>query len=108
MQSVKLIKIIEKMHLKNLTPEIDISNILITQSDINRPALQLAGFFEHFDTDRVQVIGYVEYTYLQQLESARKTVICNKLLGSHIPCIVYCRSLEPEMCIRDSFIGHVF
>ena len=36
--------------------------------DINRPALQLAGFFDHFDCERIQLIGYVEYTYLQTLE----------------------------------------
>lgn len=40
--------------------------------DINRPALQLSGYFDHFDSDRVQVIGYVEYTYLQTLEEAKR------------------------------------
>ena len=43
MASVSLLKIIEKMKLENLTPEIDLSGIKITQPDINRPALQLAG-----------------------------------------------------------------
>ena len=54
MASVKLESIIEKMKLENLTPDIDISKIKITQPDINRPALQLAGYFEHFEATRLQ------------------------------------------------------
>ena len=61
MASVKLEQIVEKMKLQNLTPEIDISEIKITQPDINRPALQIAGYFEHFDATRLQIIGFVEY-----------------------------------------------
>ena len=75
MQAVSLSKILEKMELVNLTPEIDVSKIKIEQTDINRPALQLTGFFEHFPTDRVQVIGYVEYTYLEEMENKRKKFI---------------------------------
>ena len=62
MASVLLTQIEEKMKLQNLTPEIDISKIKITQPDINRPALQMAGYFEHFDATRLQIIGFVEYT----------------------------------------------
>ena len=62
--SVALKDLVEKMKLKNLTPDIDMEDRKITVPDVNRPALQLTGFFEHFDSERVQVIGYVEYTYL--------------------------------------------
>ena len=65
MASVKLESIIEKMKLENLTPDIDISKIKITQPDINRPALQLAGYFEHFEATRLQIIGFVEYSYIE-------------------------------------------
>lgn len=96
MQSVKLSKVIEKMELTNLTPEIDISDICVTQTDINRPALQLAGFFEHFPSDRVQVIGFVEYTYLERLEIEKKKDVYNKIMESKIPCLIYCRDLRPD------------
>ena len=46
MESIALTRLIEKMKLENLTPELDISKIKITQPDINRPALQVAGYFE--------------------------------------------------------------
>lgn len=96
MGSVALSKLIDKMKLKNLTPNIPIETIKITQPDINRPALQLAGFFEHFEATRVQIIGFVEYTYLQSLEPERKREVYEQLLSHEIPCIVFCRDLEPD------------
>lgn len=101
MQSVELNKIVEKLHLKNLTPDISLDSTKVTQPDINRPALQLAGFFDHFDEERVQVIGYVEFTYLESLERDRKVEMYNKLLSSKIPCIVYSRNLEPDNDILE-------
>ena len=62
MESVALKRVVEKMELENLTPDIEIRGIRVTQSDVNRPALQMTGFFEHFDATRLQVIGFVEYT----------------------------------------------
>ena len=53
-----------KMKLENLTPEIDVRGIRITQPDINRPALQMTGYFEHFEATRLQIIGFVEYSYI--------------------------------------------
>ena len=47
--SITLTQFIEKMNLKNNTPDIDTDKILITDPDIIRPALQLDGFFQHFD-----------------------------------------------------------
>ena len=67
MQTVGLTALVEKLKLKNLTPDVDMSNIAITTPNINRPALQLAGYFDQFASDRVQIIGYVEYTYLKHL-----------------------------------------
>lgn len=92
---VKLEKLIEKMSLKNLTPDLDLTQSEIQVPDINRPALQLTGYFDHFDSDRVQIIGYVEYTYLETLSDEKKKEMYTQLLSYGIPCIVYCRNLEP-------------
>jgi len=96
MASVSLLKIIEKMELENLTPEIELKGIKITQPDINRPALQLAGYFEHYEAKRLQIIGFVEYTYMEGLSKKRKEEIYEKLLSCPIPCIVFCRELHPD------------
>lgn len=96
MPSVSLAKIVEKMKLESLTPEIDIKGIKIKQPDINRPALQIAGFFEHYEATRLQIIGFVEYKYMMSLSDEKKEEIYTKLLSYPIPCIVFCRELEPD------------
>lgn len=96
MASVKLSKVIEKMKLENLTPDIDIDHIKVTQPDINRPALQMAGYFEHFDATRLQIIGFVEYTYMESMTEERREEVYSKLLSFDIPAIVYCRDLRPD------------
>lgn len=106
MASVKLESIIEKMKLENLTPDIDISKIKITQPDINRPALQLAGYFEHFEATRLQIIGFVEYSYIEGLPVARKKEIYERLLSCEIPAIVFCRELKPDELFTEIAEAH--
>ena len=87
-QGVKLREFVEKMDLKNLTPDVELIGREVNVPDINRPALQLTGFFDHFDSDRVQMIGYVEYAYLETLSEERKHHIYVELLSQQVPCIV--------------------
>ena len=93
---VTLTEVVQKMDLKNLTPDVELIGKEVNIPDVNRPALQLTGFFEHFDSDRVQIIGYVEYTYLQTLTEERKTEIYEKMLEHKVPCVIFSRSLQPE------------
>lgn len=93
---VELKKVVEKMNLKNLTPDVDVEHIAIEVPDINRPALQLAGYFEHFDSDRVQLIGYVEYTFLEKMEEENRREIYEQFLSYQLPCVIFSRNLQPE------------
>lgn len=95
MYKVKLTDVINQMELKNLLPDIDTDEITLSQSAVNRIALQLAGFFEHFDAERIQVIGNVEYAYLQTIPDEEMIPIYEKIFDSKIPCIVFCRGLVP-------------
>ena len=97
MAYVALETVIDKMKLENLTPDIDIKKIKITQPDINRPAIQIAGYYEHYDAARLQIIGYVEYTYMENLSSKDKREAYEKLLSyEETPAVVYCRELYPD------------
>ena len=93
---VQLTKIVEKMGLTNLTPQIDTDTKYVTQPDVNRPALQLTGFYDQFDNDRIQIIGNVEYSYLKSLSETERYERYMQLLSSNIPCLIFCRNLEPE------------
>ncbi len=96
MSFVALEELIAKMSLSNMTPEVDITSRKIMIQDINRPALQLAGFFEHFDSSRVEIIGFVEYSYMEQLDEDRKRYVYDELLKTNIPCVIFCRDLDPD------------
>ena len=100
-EHVKLSKVIDKMNLINLTPNVDCSGILLSKPDVNRPALQLTGFYDQFDNDRLQVIGNVENAYLNSLSHEERYERYVQLLSSNIPCLIFCRNLEPEKKIIE-------
>ena len=96
MKGVELKKMVQELGLYNATPDIDMSEIRITLPDINRPALQLTGYLEHFENERVQIIGYVEYTYLQHLTREEKVAAYERFVSSKIPCVVFGTMTHPD------------
>ena len=96
MATVAVSTLIEKMELTNLTPEIDVKTIKIAQPDINRPALQLAGYTEHFEKSRVEIIGFVEYSYMESLTEDVRRERYNEVICEETPCFVFCRELQPD------------
>ncbi|MBE6011525.1 HPr(Ser) kinase/phosphatase [Anaeropeptidivorans aminofermentans] len=95
MATVALEQLKEEFNLKEWTPNIDISGISLSHPEINRPALQLSGFFDYFDSDRIQIIGLVEYAYLEKLDLAQRQERLKKIFEYKIPCLVICRDMEP-------------
>ena len=97
--TVLLSTVMKEYNLTLLTDQIDIEGKELTHPEINRPALQFAGFFEYFDSDRLQIVGIVEYTYLQRLPEETRRANLRKLFSSNIPCMILCRSLPllPEI-----------
>lgn len=93
---VSVSKMVELLDLKVYTDDIDLKKRKIECADINRPALQLAGYFQHFESSRVQVIGNVEYFYTRQLREDVKLEIYRELLSYDIPCIIFSRDLVPD------------
>ncbi len=96
MNGVSVQKIVDRMKLSVFTPEVDLKKKTITLSDVNRPALQLCGYFEHFEKNRVQIIGTVEYTYLQHMDEMKKLEVYQQFLSYDIPAVVFCREFQPE------------
>ena len=95
MKGVSMTKMVQELNLKNLTPNIDMSDMVITLPDINRPALQLAGYLEHFAKERVQIIGYVEFTYLQHLDAEECRFTYERFVSSQIPCVIFSTMTQP-------------
>lgn len=93
--SVSVAKIAELLDLKSFTAGVNLKKRKVKMRDVNRPALQLSGYFKHFEKSRVQIIGNVEYTYMQQMSEEEKRVRFEALLQFDIPCVIFCRDLEP-------------
>ena len=86
----------ERFNLTNYTPDLNLEDSQVTIADVNRPALQLHGFYEHFEPSRIQVIGNVETAYLAKKSDKEKAESFAKLFSYDIPCVIYCRDEKPE------------
>ncbi|MBC5649368.1 HPr(Ser) kinase/phosphatase [Christensenella tenuis] len=67
----------------------------IDSSDLNRPGLQMSGFFEYFAVNRIQLFGMVEMTYLQTLDPATRMERLDRFFSHPIPCVLIGRNLTP-------------
>ncbi len=103
--SVSVAKIVELLDLKSFN-DINLKSRKISCSDVNRPALQLTGYFNHFEQSRVQIIGNVEYAYTQGLSEEKRRENYDKFLSFDIPCVIFCRNLLPDQAFLEAAEAH--
>ena len=92
--SVKLSLLVEEFGLKKVYTPPDFDNVRIVTPDLNRPGMQLVGFFSHFDNERIQLMGTVEIMYLKTLPSSERRKIFAELMKRHIPALIICHSMQ--------------
>ena len=93
-KAVKLGKLIDEFRLEVIRGGKNYRNFPVIADDINRPALQLTGFFDYYDTTRLQVLAKVEMTYLGKLTSKERLESFDGLLSRPIPAIIITRNME--------------
>lgn len=93
--SVPLQKIIDEFELECLYLPQDYQNIKITVEDVNRPGLQLAGFFDYFVHERLQLMGLVENEYVSGMTVEQRRHAFEQLMSKDIPALIIARGLEP-------------
>lgn len=100
-RAVKLGKLIDEFQLEVVRGAKNYANFPVGADDINRPALQLTGFFDYYDTTRLQVLAKVEQSYLEKLNSEERRKSLEGLLARPIPALILTRNMEifPE-CIE--------
>lgn len=98
--NVKLKKIIEEFNLEVVYKPTNLDTVRVCNNEVNRPSLQLAGFFDYFDNTRIQVIGMVEISYLDKMTHEQRVSAVEKLFEKHIPVVIVTRNMEipDEMC----------
>ena len=92
--SVALSKIVERYNLEVLTCGDIVDKIEIVTPDVNRPGLQLCGFFDYFQKTRIQVFGKVEHTYVSGMSKEEKEKCFDALFSTQIPALIVTRGQE--------------
>lgn len=99
---VSLSKIISEFSLEIINMPSVPQEIMISSSDINRPGLQMAGYFEFFDNERIQLIGKSEESFLKRFTPDKAQKRLHDLFSKNPPAVVICRNLEVDDIYRQS------
>ncbi len=95
----KLSRLVESFHLEILHKGSDYDTREITISDVNRPALQLVGFYDYFEPRRLQILGKAEMTFLRAMDISQRRSVFENFLRCEIPALIIARNMEvfPEL-----------
>jgi len=97
--SILISDIADEFHLEKVYEPEDFETNEVITSEVNRPGMQIIGFFDYFEKSRIQILGKVEITYLRELTAEKRMECFDRLLATKVPAIVITRSLEvfPEL-----------
>ena len=99
--SVLLTTLVKEFNLEVVHAATDYESIRLTVEDVARPGLQLAGYFDHFEPMRLQVLGNVEISYLAKLEENQRRMIFDRLFSYKFPALLIARNKVPdETCLE--------
>ncbi|MBR6376884.1 MAG: HPr(Ser) kinase/phosphatase, partial [Oscillospiraceae bacterium] len=94
--SVPLKQLVQEFNLTVAYQSTDFDEIRVMVDEVSRPGLPLTGFFEHFEALRLEVLGYVEMTYLEDQTAQHRLEIFDKLFGYKIPALIISRGQQPH------------
>ena len=92
--NVTMAKIIEKFNLEALHLPALPEDILVHSTRVNRPGLQMVGFYDHYESERLQIIGKVEHLYLNQLPTDEKYYRLEEFFKSKPVGVIITTALE--------------
>ena len=94
-RTIALKTLVEAFHLEVVFAATDYDAIRLTVADVARPGLQLAGYLDHFEPMRLQVIGNVEYSYLMKLPEPERRRTLDRYFSYKIPALLIARNITP-------------
>ena len=95
----RLSDLVEEFNMEILTKAPNYTTQTVTISDVNRPALQLVGFYKYFEPMRLQILGKAEMVFLQAMMQEKRRAVLESLLRCEIPALIIARNMEvfPEL-----------
>lgn len=98
---VPLTRLVEEFHLDVAFRSTDFESVQLTVEDVARPGLQLAGYFDHFEPMRLQVMGNVEMSYMDKMSPREQASIYDRLFSYKFPALLLARNFEPgPICLE--------
>ena len=98
--SVPLHTVVETMNLEVAYASTDYQSVRLTVEDVARPGLQLAGYFDHYEPMRLQVMGNMEMSYMAKLPPQDRAMVFDRLFSYKLPALLIARGIEPdELCL---------
>ena len=94
--AVPLSELVEKFHLTVAYAATDYKNICLKVEDVSRPGIQLAGYFDFFNAQRLEVLGNVEMSYLSKLTPDARRDVMDQLFSQKFPALLIARDMEPH------------
>ena len=94
--SVPLKRLVEEFNLSIAYQSTDYEQIQVKVDEVSRPGLPLTGYFDHFESLRVEVLGNVEMSFLETLSPAQRLTVFDRLLAYRIPALVITRGQQPH------------
>lgn len=94
--SVPLTTLVDVFSLEVAYQATDMSSIQLTVEDVSRPGLPLAGYFDHFEPMRLQIMGNAEMSYLTKLTDAQREEIYDRLFSYKFPALLIARNFVPD------------
>jgi HPr kinase/phosphorylase len=94
--SVALSTLVKEFNLQIIHESTDYASIKLTVEDVARPGLQLAGFFDHYEPMRLQIMGNVEMSYMAKQPSEQRRRVYDRLFSYKFPAMLIARGLEPD------------
>ena len=104
--SVPLSKIVDTLHLNKVYLAENYEDINITTMEINRPGLELTGYFEFFDNKLIQVLGNTEFSYLGRFGAEAQRMVIDSIFSFCPPAVIVCRDIDPSNAIIESAKFH--
>lgn len=92
--TVKLVELIQEFCLEIVYKPDNLEEIEITTNDVNRPALQLIGFFDYFDSSRIQILGKTEDSFIKDFTSEKRLKSFQNLFEKKIPALIVTRNMD--------------
>ena len=97
--TIPLSRVVDEFQFEKLYTAENYEDILVTCADVNRPGLQIVGFFDYFDNHRIQILGKVELTYLAQFPYEKRYNLLKPLFSKDVPAVIITRAMQagPEI-----------